>query len=353
MSIVLRAHSPENTPQIRSSVTCDLTDPEKKSYAFSSASRPHLCTGTLVHYYEGDASMGPPDVITLPASATGRVARISLKTLRLASQIRAKGTKLVLVSGTRYSTFATRLPFLPRADAYVIENGGRVFYPEEGKQRGKEVSGAEQGESGGGSGGDCYARKVTCSCGPGGNRYAGERSTMQCRDVCELVPLMDIPFTSEGVHHPCMWARASRGRILFLCHSEAVYVRLFEASRRRTRWRIGATVAGITFEKMCNPVSSRRLRKNGKKIMIGVVPIPKLVSAARFAKSFFFISRRFYRGVSNFLFYGVESAMRLLGPIHMESIRYTLSLTRFHRPTCVLSALYRLFSSNHMYSVKF
>lgn len=84
--------------------------------------------------------MGPPEVITLPSSATGRVARISLRTLRLASQIRSKGTKLVLVSGTRYSTFATRLPFLPRADAYVIENGGRVFYPEEGEQKGKEVS---------------------------------------------------------------------------------------------------------------------------------------------------------------------------------------------------------------------
>lgn len=43
--------------------------------------------------------------------------------------MRASGAKLVLVSGTRYTTLVNRLPFLPRADAYVIENGGRIFYP--------------------------------------------------------------------------------------------------------------------------------------------------------------------------------------------------------------------------------
>ncbi len=31
--------------------------------------------------------------------------------------------------GTRYSTFASRLSYLPFADAYVIENGGRIFFP--------------------------------------------------------------------------------------------------------------------------------------------------------------------------------------------------------------------------------
>lgn len=110
-------------------------------------------SGTLVHYCDGDASL--PEVIPLPASATGRMARISLETLRLAAQVRSKGTKLVLVSGTRYSTFAKRLPYLPRADAYVIENGGRVFYPEEKeKDVGDEKDGAGQDEHEGDNGHD-------------------------------------------------------------------------------------------------------------------------------------------------------------------------------------------------------
>ncbi|CAN0534289.1 unnamed protein product, partial [Ectocarpus sp. 8 AP-2014] len=85
--------------------------------------------GTLVHYYESEADApGMPEVLPLPESATGRKARISIETLKLAAQVRESGARLVLVSGTRYSTFVNRLPFLPRADAYVIENGGRVFY---------------------------------------------------------------------------------------------------------------------------------------------------------------------------------------------------------------------------------
>lgn len=88
--------------------------------------------GTLVHYYENEADGGafaPPGVLPLPSSATGRKAVISVETLKLAAKVRASGTRLVLVSGTRYSTLVNRLPFLPRADAYVIENGGRIFYP--------------------------------------------------------------------------------------------------------------------------------------------------------------------------------------------------------------------------------
>lgn len=84
----------------------------------------------MVHYYENEADApGMPEVISLPASATGRKARISVETINLAAKVRASGARLVLVSGTRYSTFVNRLPFLPRADAYVIENGGRIFYP--------------------------------------------------------------------------------------------------------------------------------------------------------------------------------------------------------------------------------
>ena len=36
----------------------------------------------------------------------------------------------VLITGARTSTLLTRLPFLPAADAYVAENGGRIFYPD-------------------------------------------------------------------------------------------------------------------------------------------------------------------------------------------------------------------------------
>jgi hypothetical protein len=42
---------------------------------------------------------------------------------------RKRGIKLILVSGVRESTFVGRLPYLPLADAYIIENGGRILYP--------------------------------------------------------------------------------------------------------------------------------------------------------------------------------------------------------------------------------
>eukprot|EP00752_Nemacystus_decipiens_P003206 g2967.t1 len=88
----------------------------------------------MVHYYDNEAGGVPklPGVLPLPSSATGRKAVISMETLKLAAKVRASGAKLVLVSGTRYSTLVNRLPFLPRADAYVIENGGRIFYPKRG-----------------------------------------------------------------------------------------------------------------------------------------------------------------------------------------------------------------------------
>ena len=34
------------------------------------------------------------------------------------------------MTGARTSTLLQRLPFLPAADAYVSENGGRIFYPD-------------------------------------------------------------------------------------------------------------------------------------------------------------------------------------------------------------------------------
>ena len=35
----------------------------------------------------------------------------------------------MLITGGRLTTLLQRLPFLPAADAYVCENGGRIFYP--------------------------------------------------------------------------------------------------------------------------------------------------------------------------------------------------------------------------------
>lgn len=114
-----------------------------------------------MHYYEDEADApGMPGVISLPASATGRKARISVETLNLAAKVRASGARLVLVSGTRYSTFVNRLPFLPRADAYVIENGGRIFYPT------KDTAAAAA------AGGDGETSSSSCEAGGEGEKSA-------------------------------------------------------------------------------------------------------------------------------------------------------------------------------------
>lgn len=112
-----------------------------------------------MHYYENDDEVPPglPEVVPLRASATGRMGRISVETLRLAARVRSKGAKLVLISGVRYSTFAARLPYLPRADAYVIENGGRVFFPKSNVDV-SEAGG--RGEAGGKEGEDRHSKKV-------------------------------------------------------------------------------------------------------------------------------------------------------------------------------------------------
>lgn len=54
---------------------------------------------------------------------------ISIKTLTKLDRLRKGGVRLVLITGARLSTFLTRMAFLPAADAYVCENGGRIFYP--------------------------------------------------------------------------------------------------------------------------------------------------------------------------------------------------------------------------------
>ena len=44
--------------------------------------------------------------------------------------MRKGGVKLVLITGARLATLLMRMAFLPAADAYVCENGGRIYYPD-------------------------------------------------------------------------------------------------------------------------------------------------------------------------------------------------------------------------------
>merc|ERR1712194_444806 len=54
---------------------------------------------------------------------------ISEKTLSTCRNLRRnKGVKLVLVTGARTSTLLNRLPYLPKADGYCTEAGGRIFW---------------------------------------------------------------------------------------------------------------------------------------------------------------------------------------------------------------------------------
>lgn len=94
--------------------------------------------GSLIHYPKGDhlTALPPSEddednkIISLPPSATGMQGVISSKTLSLCRDLRDnKGVKLVLVTGARTSTLLNRLPYLPKADAYCTESGGRIFYP--------------------------------------------------------------------------------------------------------------------------------------------------------------------------------------------------------------------------------
>jgi hydroxymethylpyrimidine pyrophosphatase-like HAD family hydrolase len=107
--------------------------------------------GTCVHYQDGDAfkveaddSLGDKRLVRaqfqsderwtsallLPASTSGAQGIISLRTIELYASLRAMGRKVILISGCRYSTLIQRLPYLPAADAYVCESGGRIFYPD-------------------------------------------------------------------------------------------------------------------------------------------------------------------------------------------------------------------------------
>ena len=84
--------------------------------------------GTLVHYPVDLSKEDNSLLIHLPPSKTGTRGVISRKTLYLCQKLRSNGTPLILVSGMRTTTLFQRMPYLPTADAYVCESGGRIFY---------------------------------------------------------------------------------------------------------------------------------------------------------------------------------------------------------------------------------
>eukprot|EP00956_Cyclotella_meneghiniana_P003495 scaffold4255_cov69-Cyclotella_meneghiniana.AAC.2 len=113
--------------------------------------------GTLVHYPNQENHMQQHqrqndrahnnELIHLPPSKTGTRGVLSKHTLELCQALRQGKephgnnnsrttqqqsigrTPLVLISGMRTTTLFQRLPYLPIADAYVSESGGRIFYP--------------------------------------------------------------------------------------------------------------------------------------------------------------------------------------------------------------------------------
>ena len=86
--------------------------------------------GTLVHYPVDLSKEDNSLLIHLPPSKTGTRGVVSRKTLYLCQKLRSvnNGTPLILVSGMRTTTLFQRMPYLPTADAYVCESGGRIFY---------------------------------------------------------------------------------------------------------------------------------------------------------------------------------------------------------------------------------
>ena len=88
--------------------------------------------GTLIHYPDNTSELFSDDeierLVQLPESSTGMAGIISAETLRLCQEVRRNDVKLVLVSGMRTSTLLKRLPYLPRADVYCSEAGGRIFF---------------------------------------------------------------------------------------------------------------------------------------------------------------------------------------------------------------------------------
>lgn len=83
--------------------------------------------GTLIHYPDDLPPTDDDRIIRLPASSTGLVGIVSRRTFELCREVRKKAP-LYFVSGMRFTTLVSRLPYLPRADAYCCDGGGRIFW---------------------------------------------------------------------------------------------------------------------------------------------------------------------------------------------------------------------------------
>mmetsp|Transcript_13692 Transcript_13692/g.29809 ORF Transcript_13692/g.29809 Transcript_13692/m.29809 type:complete len:382 (-) Transcript_13692:165-1310(-) len=144
---------------IASSVVCE-TRGSKLPRAEMSENRPNAnggrilfsdVDGTLVHYParlrgSGDGAGVHGAMMHLPPSSTGSRGVLSVETLRLCHRLRREGgVPVVLVSGMRATTLSGRLPYLPRADAYCCESGGRIFYPRTQEDEGGDDGGKEGG----------------------------------------------------------------------------------------------------------------------------------------------------------------------------------------------------------------
>ena len=166
-----KIESKMSSPSSPSSLPCNNNNNNRQQYAVFSD-----IDGTLVHYPvnlqhvsdddDGDAlqkSVGSNNdeygssLLYLPPSKTGTRGVISTRTLQLCHRLRhhhhngisnSQGssgdnddvtTPFILVSGMRTTTLFQRLPYLPRADAYVSESGGRIFYPRSISSKEKKI----------------------------------------------------------------------------------------------------------------------------------------------------------------------------------------------------------------------
>eukprot|EP00798_Chlamydomonas_sp_ICE-L_P012596 gene12596-15822_t len=82
--------------------------------------------GTIVH---APSSQDRDAVLITPPCVSGRHGEISSTTFHKVAKLRSQGVHFCVITGARLSTLLMRLAFLPAADAFVCENGGRIFYP--------------------------------------------------------------------------------------------------------------------------------------------------------------------------------------------------------------------------------
>ena len=110
-------------PLVLSSLFCDEQDTGKRHKVLK---LPPTTTG----YQVSNRKVFQIVCHVLLYRAFGMQGVISIKTLTELARMRKAGIKLVLITGARVSTLLQRMAYLPAADAYICENGGRIFYPD-------------------------------------------------------------------------------------------------------------------------------------------------------------------------------------------------------------------------------